>query len=73
MVKDLVEEVRMTGNLVLVKASPGTAPGIAAALDGSELPQVVGSVAGDDTVLVICDNEEDAESFRKEIEKLRQK
>jgi len=57
MVADLMVDVRRTGNLVLVKAQAGTAPGVAAALDAAELEGILGSVAGDDTILVITDDD----------------
>ena len=70
MVHDLVDEVKRTGNLALVKSSTGTASGVAAALDATELPGVMGSIAGDDTILVICEDEESAEKFVTIIEGL---
>ena len=71
MVSDLVLDIGRTGNLVLVKASTGTAPGIAAALDAADLPGVLGSIAGDDTILVIGNDEAEAVAFVEAIEKLR--
>lgn len=59
MVSDLVVEVLRTGNLVVIKARPGTASGIASAVDDADLPEVLGSIAGDDTILVITQSEED--------------
>lgn len=70
MVNDLVEDIRCTGNLVLIKASVGTAPGVAAALDATDLPSVVGSVAGDDTILVICENNDTAQEFLSELKRM---
>jgi len=40
--------------LIVVKSLPGTAPGVASAIDHLGWPEMIGSVAGDDTVLVIC-------------------
>jgi transcriptional regulator of arginine metabolism len=54
-----------------VKASPGTAPGVAAALDAAGLEEVLGSIAGDDTVLVIARNEKDAATLVGSIQKYR--
>lgn len=71
MVNDLVVEVVRSGNLVLVKASPGSAAAVAAALDGAKMPGVLGSIAGDDTVLVLGDGEEGAKQFEGAIEDLR--
>lgn len=70
MVSELVLEVVRTGNLVLVKAQPGTASGIAAAIDAAELPAVLGSLAGNDTILVVARTDDDGERFETLISKL---
>ena len=70
MVSELVVEVVRTGNLVLVKAQPGTASGIAAAIDAAELPAVLGSLAGNDTILVVARTDDDGERFETRITKL---
>lgn len=71
MVSELVVEVARADNLVLVKAQPGTASGIAAAIDAAELPDVLGSLAGNDTILVIARTAEDGERLENMIGKLR--
>ncbi|MBE0476932.1 MAG: ArgR family transcriptional regulator [Coriobacteriia bacterium] len=63
MIADLVVGVVRSENLVLVKASTGTAPGVAAALDAADLDGVLGSVAGDDTILVLAISAADAEAL----------
>ena len=73
MISDLVRGVVQSEKLVLVKASAGTAAGVAAALDAAELEEVLGSIAGDDTILVICNNEADAASLVDSINKYRGK
>ncbi len=70
MVSDLVVDVLRTDNLVLIKAQPGTASGIAAAVDAAELPDVLGSLAGNDTILVIAKTAEDGARFETLIAKL---
>jgi transcriptional regulator of arginine metabolism len=52
---DWVVEVAHSMNLVVVRTPPGSAHVVASALDRSGLPDVVGTVAGDDTILVIVD------------------
>lgn len=59
MVSDLVVDVVRAQNLILIKAQPGTASGIAAAVDAAELPDVLGTLAGNDTILVMTGSEED--------------
>jgi transcriptional regulator of arginine metabolism len=49
---DLPVEVRDSGLMLVVKTLPGSAHAIAAALDRTRWPEVVGSIAGDDTVFV---------------------
>jgi transcriptional regulator of arginine metabolism len=71
MVSDLVFDVKSTGNLVLVKASGGTAPGVAAALDAAEIEGILGSVAGDDTILVITTSEDQAALLVDTLDKFR--
>lgn len=71
MVSELVIGVQRTENLVIIKAQPGTALCIAAAIDAAELPDVLGSLAGNDTILVITRTASDGEQFELMIGKLR--
>lgn len=71
MVSEFVTSVERANNLVVVKSHPGTAPGVAAAVDAANLPEVVGSVAGNDTVLVISQTDETASDLVTMLEKLR--
>lgn len=70
MVSELVTGVLRTDILVMIKAQPGTASGIAAAVDSAELPDVLGSLAGNDTILVIAQTAEDGERLEALINKL---
>ena len=70
MVSELVTGVLRTDNLVMIKAQPGTASGIAAAVYAAELPDVLGSLAGNDTILVIAQTAEDGERLEALINKL---
>lgn len=49
---DLPAEIREAGLLLIVRTLPGSAHAIAAALDRARWPEVVGSIAGDDTVFI---------------------
>jgi transcriptional regulator of arginine metabolism len=49
---DLPVEIREAGLMLVLKTLPGSAHPIAAALDRTRWPEVVGSIAGDDTVFV---------------------
>ena len=46
--------VESTGNMVVVKTQPGSAQGLAWAIDAAMLDGVAGTVGGDDTILVVC-------------------
>jgi transcriptional regulator of arginine metabolism len=50
---DWVVEVAHSGNLVILRTPPGSAHVVASALDRSGVPEVLGTVAGDDTLLVV--------------------
>ena len=71
MVSDLVRDVKLSEKFVLVKASTGTAPGVAAALDAADIDGILGSVAGDDTILVITVSEDDASLLVDTLNKFR--
>lgn len=49
-----VAEVDHSGNLVVLRTPPGSAHVVGSALDRSRFPGVIGTVAGDDTVLVVA-------------------
>jgi transcriptional regulator of arginine metabolism len=51
---DLPIELQGAGLLLVIRTLPGAAHAIAAALDRARWPEVVGSIAGDDTVFVAC-------------------
>ncbi|MHB1341528.1 MAG: arginine repressor [Coriobacteriia bacterium] len=71
MISELVTSVVRSGQLVLVKTSAGAGQGVAAALDAAELDEVLGSIAGDDTILIIARSELDAEAVSDSIIKFR--
>lgn len=52
--EELLVSAEANGDLVVLRTPPGAAQLFASALDRARLPEVMGTVAGDDTVLVIC-------------------
>jgi transcriptional regulator of arginine metabolism len=50
---DWVVEVAHSGNLVVLRTPPGSAHVVASALDRAGLPDLLGTVAGDDTLLIV--------------------
>lgn len=54
---EFVVEVANSANLVVLRTPPGSAHVIGSALDRAGLPEVLGTVAGDDTLIVVCAEE----------------
>jgi transcriptional regulator of arginine metabolism len=54
---NFVMDIKSTKNLVLIKTSPGNANGVASLIDSLARPEILGTVAGDDTILVIADTD----------------
>ena len=54
LVREFVTSVRTAQNLLVTKTSVGSAQPVAAALDGENWPEAVGTIAGDDTILIVC-------------------
>jgi transcriptional regulator of arginine metabolism len=52
-----VAEVRSSGNLVVLRTPPGCAHVVASALDRASLTGLLGTVAGDDTLLCVADEQ----------------
>jgi transcriptional regulator of arginine metabolism len=61
--EDYPVEGRLAGNLVVLRSPPGTANAMAIALDTSELAEIIGTVAGDDTVFVATSTDRHARSL----------
>lgn len=61
---EFVLDIRQAQNLLVLKTSPGHANSVAVALDHESWPEVVGTVAGDDTILVILPDTETADAIR---------
>jgi len=56
MARETIRDLRPAQNLLVLKTPPGGAQSLGAALDAEGWPEVVGTVAGDDTILVISGN-----------------
>src|SRR5579863_7778173 len=61
---EYLQDIRVAQNLVVLRTSPGNASPLAVALDNEELAEIVGTVAGDDTILVVTPDGEAAERLR---------
>jgi transcriptional regulator of arginine metabolism len=63
-----VNEVRLAQNLIVVRTPPGHANGVARAIDLENYEGIVGSVAGDDTVLVVMEDTAGARRFKRHLD-----
>lgn len=63
-------EVKQAQNLLIVITTTGSAQPVAAALDYEDWPELMGSIAGDDTVLVICSDSAQAAVLKERMEGL---
>jgi len=68
--KEFLTGVRRAANFVVLKTRPGNAHSVAAALDSDPWQEVVGTVAGDDTIFVATPSSRHAEAVRKKIQSL---
>ncbi len=60
MFRDSVLSINFAGNIVVVKTLAGSANAAAEAIDSMHLPEILGTMAGDNTILVIVQNEAEA-------------
>ena len=65
--RDLPVQVRQSGLMLVVRAVPGSAHAIAAALDRTGWPELAGSIAGDDTVFVACIDRPGVDRIRRRL------
>lgn len=70
MFQDSVVGINFSENIVIVKTLPGTANAVAATLDYSKWPEIIGTLAGDDTILVIVKPREVVPKVIKKMEDL---
>lgn len=68
-----VTSVDYAGNMAVIKCFAGMANAACAAMDSLEIENIVGTLAGDDTIFVLCRNEESAASLKVYIEKITRK
>jgi len=61
-------DIRPAENMLVLKTPPSGAQPLAAAVDGAKFPEISGTIAGDDTVLIITPNRKTRESLQKKIE-----
>ena len=61
-----------TGNLLVVRTMTGGAQAVALAIDWEDWPEVLGTIAGDDTILLICREAHEVPDVQRRIEEIAQ-
>ena len=67
---EYMQDVKVAQNLLVIRTSPGNASTLAVALDNEEMEEIVGTIAGDDTVMVIAPDHQSAVALRQTLLKL---
>ncbi len=70
MVADSVRNVVAAMHTIVINTYPGMAPAVASAVDNSMRKEILGSIAGDDTVLIITESPEIAGELEKKIKNI---
>jgi transcriptional regulator of arginine metabolism len=68
--REFLLDIRPAENLLVLKTPPGGAQALAAAVDASKYSEVAGTIAGDDTVLIITANKRTREALQRKMEAL---
>lgn len=67
LLREFVVDIREAQNLLVLKTPPGSAQPVARAIDTENWPELVGTIAGDDTILVISSNAKSCRQLGKRI------
>ena len=68
--RDWVRSIDVAANLVVIKTPPGSAHLVGVALDGSDMPGLVGTICGDDTIFAACSGTAEAKALSAELRAL---
>jgi transcriptional regulator of arginine metabolism len=71
MLEDAVLSIEAAENILVIKTMSGTAQGVAAAFDDLAWPEVVGTVAGDNTIMAVIRNKAQVTEVLNRLEQLR--
>jgi transcriptional regulator of arginine metabolism len=70
LVREFVLSIRPAQNLLVLKTAVGSAQPVAAALDSEEWPEVVGTIAGDDAILIVSPDRNAATRLAQRIRRM---
>ncbi len=70
MFRDSATSIDFSENLLVIRTLPGNAMALASVIDGSNWPEIIGTVGGDDTILVIVKPREAVDAVVQRFESL---
>lgn len=62
-----INTIEPAGNIVVIKCNSGTAQAVCTVIDSFEYPEIVGTLAGDDTIFVLLKNSAQARKFAEDM------
>jgi len=65
--RDWVQSVETAATMVVIKTPPGSAHLVGVALDNSDLPEIAGTICGDDTIFVACRSAAQAQALASKL------
>ena len=68
--KENVLSVDLSSNIIVIKTNSGEAQGVAVVIDGSNFEEILGTVAGDDTIICVANSEDNAKKILKFFQQL---
>ncbi len=69
-IDEFVDAINVSGNMLIIRTRPGAAHVVGSAIDRSDLEGVLGTVAGDDTLLVIAAEDKGGSGLLEELERM---
>jgi len=63
---NFVNQIKSTNNMIVIKTTSGNANSVAVIIDRLGLPEILGTIAGDDTILIVIDTDENRKRIENE-------
>jgi transcriptional regulator of arginine metabolism len=70
---NFVNQIKSTNNMIVIKTTSGNANSVAVIIDRLGLPEILGTIAGDDTILIVIDTDENRKKIESEFVNILEK
>jgi transcriptional regulator of arginine metabolism len=70
---NFVNQIKATNNMIVIKTTSGNANSVAVIIDRLGLPEILGTIAGDDTILIVIDTDENRKRVENEFVNILEK